>query len=219
MLIDFYLENIIQNKIILLPVTPENYEATTEIQIETVKLASVGDINIPTFLKPKAISIDGIFSVNQNYKLNSNLVPELISNSVDYLNVLNEWQVNKDIIRVVIVPRGTAESRLDAKFYIQSLKITGENESTGDIAFTIDFVEYKEVGANTPKEAIIQRDVFKESTPAATPNKTYTVVKGDSLYAIARKFYGNGNEYNKIATVNNIKNPNLIHPGQVLVIS
>jgi len=219
MLIDFYLENITQSKTILLPVTPENYEVTTETQIETVKLASAGDINVPTFIKPKAISIDGIFSINQNYKLNSNLIPELISNSIDYVNVLNEWQANKDIIRVTIIPRGTADSRLDAKFYIQGLRTTGENEATGDIAYTIDFVEYKEVGVNTAKEAIQQRDVFKESTPTATPNKTYTVVKGDSLYAIARKFYGNGNEYNKIVAANNIKNPNLIYPGQVFIIT
>lgn len=45
--------------------------------------------------------------------------------------------------------------------------------------------------------------------------KTYTVKKGDTLSGIAAKF---GTTYQKIAKDNNIANPNLIYPGQVLVI-
>lgn len=45
--------------------------------------------------------------------------------------------------------------------------------------------------------------------------KTYTVRPGDTLSGIAAKF---GTTYKKIAADNNIKNPNLIYPGQVLVI-
>ena len=49
---------------------------------------------------------------------------------------------------------------------------------------------------------------------------TYVVVKGDTLWAIAKKYYGSGNQYNKIYNANRdkIKNPNLIYPGQKLVI-
>lgn len=46
----------------------------------------------------------------------------------------------------------------------------------------------------------------------------YTVVKGDTLYGIAKKFYGNGNRYPEIAKANNITNPNIIHVGQKLLI-
>lgn len=45
--------------------------------------------------------------------------------------------------------------------------------------------------------------------------KTYTVKKGDTLSGIAAKY---GTTYQKIAKDNNIANPNLIFPGQVLVI-
>ena len=45
--------------------------------------------------------------------------------------------------------------------------------------------------------------------------KTYTVQKGDTLSGIAAKY---GTTYQKIAKDNNIANPNLIFPGQVLVI-
>ena len=48
--------------------------------------------------------------------------------------------------------------------------------------------------------------------------KYYTVVKGDTLWGIAKRFYGNGNQYPKIAKANNITNPDIIHIGQKLLI-
>jgi len=57
--------------------------------------------------------------------------------------------------------------------------------------------------------------------PAAAPaTKTYVVQKGDSLSKIAKHEYGNANDWRKIFEANRdiIKNPDLIHPGQVLKI-
>ena len=45
---------------------------------------------------------------------------------------------------------------------------------------------------------------------------TYTVKKGDTLSAIAKKY---NTTVNSLAKLNNIKNTNLIHVGQVLIIS
>jgi nucleoid-associated protein YgaU len=45
---------------------------------------------------------------------------------------------------------------------------------------------------------------------------TYMVVKGDSLSRIAKQFYGDAQQWRKIyqATRDQIKNPDLIQPGQ-----
>lgn len=56
------------------------------------------------------------------------------------------------------------------------------------------------------------------AAPAAPAQQTYVVVSGDTLSAIAKRFYGHSNEYHKIAAANNIANPDLIHPGQELII-
>lgn len=60
-------------------------------------------------------------------------------------------------------------------------------------------------------------------TPKPEPKKqetTYTVKKGDTLWAISKRFYGNGADYMKIVNANKdkIKDPHWIYPNQVFVI-
>lgn len=58
-------------------------------------------------------------------------------------------------------------------------------------------------------------------SPAATAGShSYTVVAGDSLSKIAKKLYGDGTKWKQIFEANRdtVKNPDLIHPGQVLKI-
>jgi nucleoid-associated protein YgaU len=46
----------------------------------------------------------------------------------------------------------------------------------------------------------------------------YVVKSGDSLSKISKSFYGNANEYSKIAQANNISDPDKIQAGQELKI-
>ena len=60
-----------------------------------------------------------------------------------------------------------------------------------------------------------------EAEPAPPPPpapRTYTVVSGDTLWAISERFYGDGSKYQVIADASGVSNPDLIHPGQVLTI-
>ena len=62
-----------------------------------------------------------------------------------------------------------------------------------------------------------------EPAPAPQPPpppaaRTYTVVSGDTLWAISERFYGDGSKFQAIADASGISNPDLIYPGQVLTI-
>ncbi|OBK19512.1 LysM peptidoglycan-binding domain-containing protein [Mycobacterium asiaticum] len=60
-----------------------------------------------------------------------------------------------------------------------------------------------------------------ETPPEPAPEpaaRTYTVESGDTLWAIAERFYGDGSRYHAIADASGIPNPDLIYPGQVLTI-
>lgn len=69
---------------------------------------------------------------------------------------------------------------------------------------------------NFPWDCVL-RYVAKDSTDKPTESGKYTVVKGDTLWGIAEKYYDNGSAYPLIVSANNIKD-GVIYPGQVLVI-
>lgn len=65
-----------------------------------------------------------------------------------------------------------------------------------------------------------QPDDTQEEEPAAGQAEQYTVAPGDSLWAIAQKFYQDGSRYQDIfqANLDVISDPNRIYVGQILVI-
>lgn len=76
------------------------------------------------------------------------------------------------------------------------------------------------IAASKPKaSAEPKRETNNSPAPAAA--QTYTVVRGDCLWNIAKRFYGSGAKYTVIYNANRGViggNPNLIYPGQVLTI-
>jgi nucleoid-associated protein YgaU len=72
-----------------------------------------------------------------------------------------------------------------------------------------------EAGPEDASEAVAEP--VEEAVPEPAV-QTYTVVSGDTLWAISERFYGDGNKYQVIADASGIPNPDLIYPGQVLTI-
>jgi uncharacterized protein YidB (DUF937 family) len=58
------------------------------------------------------------------------------------------------------------------------------------------------------------------STPVEPQDQWYTVASGDNLSKIAKRFYGDANQWRRIFDANRdqLENPDLIHPGQKLKI-
>ncbi len=110
---------------------------------------------------------------------------------------------------------------------------TGMPRSIGDWAEWSGF-QYSGMGNVSGIDGYVDLDYFKDSIfidpserpepepapePAPNPNpinQTYTVVAGDTLSSIAARFRTTAAE---LAALNNILNPNLIYPGEVLTIS
>ena len=71
-----------------------------------------------------------------------------------------------------------------------------------------------------PDFSDVQTGGSSTAPDAPSAEATYTVVAGDSLSKIAKHHYGDANQWKRIweANKDQIKNPDLIHPGQVLKI-
>ncbi|GAB2560746.1 LysM peptidoglycan-binding domain-containing protein [Nocardia heshunensis] len=69
-----------------------------------------------------------------------------------------------------------------------------------------------------PEPVQTQAAAVEEVPPPPPAAQTYTVEPGDTLWAIAERFYGDGNRYQEIANASGISNPDAIDVGQVLTI-
>ena len=110
---------------------------------------------------------------------------------------------------------------LNINKYLTSITYTDEEEDNADdLQLVFDDRERKWLGEWLKITPTIVRTTKQVNKEVAADNVVnYTVKKGDTLWAIAKQYLGDGKKYTQIAQENNIKNPNLIYPGQVFKIT
>ena len=89
----------------------------------------------------------------------------------------------------------------------------------GDIYYSIQLTQWKPYGAKRLNIQTVSSTVQRSGTPAT--QKTHTVASGDTLWAIAKRAYGNGGKWKTLYEANKSViggNPNAIKVGQVLQI-
>lgn len=93
------------------------------------------------------------------------------------------------------------------------LKIKGEASTQYEKNIIWDKI--KEIGGQSPSDIKANITVADDSV-----YHRHTVKSGESLSKIAKHYYGDAMKYNKIfeANTDQLKNPDVIHPDQVLVI-
>ena len=127
-------------------------------------------------------------------------------------------QEKAELIRSHIKKFGFNTDQIRIAVDDETVTLTGEVES--------QLIKNKIIVTAGNVEGIARVDdrlTVKVPEPVAPPEpekQFYTVKKGDYLSKIAKEVYGNANKYNIIFEANKpmLKDPNLIYPGQVLVI-
>jgi nucleoid-associated protein YgaU len=95
---------------------------------------------------------------------------------------------------------------LDRALYLYQ-EAQRRNPNLGEASFAVERVQ----AALHPTGSV----AVAEPAPA---EQSYTVESGDSLWAVAQRFYGDGNQWSRIYEANRdqLDNPDMIQPGQVL---
>jgi nucleoid-associated protein YgaU len=127
-------------------------------------------------------------------------------------------QEKADLITAHIRKFGFDTSSIQVKVDDDKVTLTG----------AVDTIDNKNkiivTAGNIDGIASVDDRIVVRNPPAAAPpapeKQFYTVKKGDYLSKISKQVYGNANKYNVIFEANKpmLKDPNLIYPGQVLVI-
>lgn len=124
---------------ITLPVSPSSYEETNEQNVETFETVLGGEIAVIGGSKLKKIRF-GSFLPKQNY-------PFLVTSFRDPVglkSLLQSWQESKKPLRLLI-----SDTNINRMYSIQQIEFR-ESDATGDIYYSMDLVEYREL--NTPSE-------------------------------------------------------------------
>lgn len=140
----------------------------------------------------------------------------------DCVKMIDDWRNSGKPLRIIIVDR-KLNVDINMEVLIESFD-KGMKDATGDVYFTLVLKRYKKI--TIPDAPILQQPTVTRNTPTSKlppangAQKSYTVVKGDTLWGIAKKHYGNGSQWPKIHNANKdkIKDPNKIYPGQVFII-
>lgn len=220
---DFYLKKC------LLPIAPPKLSVKINNANETVTLINEGEINI---LK-KAELTDIEFECRIPQEKYPFAVYKSGFKGADYfLDYFESLKTSKKPFQFIVCRKRPTGKRLfdtNIKVSMEDYKITEDAKNGFDILVKIKLKQWRDYGTKTvnisfnmekPKASVEpQREATTSPAPATA--QTYTVVKGDCLWNIAKKFYGNGSKYSIIYNANKSViggNPNLIYPGQVLTI-
>jgi len=191
---------------VTLPVTPKSYSIRSGMSVQVIDVHELGPYPVPTYPTRDPIQLECFLpSSNRPY-------------CVQYTDqaVLLAWFEKKvsDKEKMRFIVSGTAVNlpvRLTEIIY-------GEQDGSNDLYLTLTLHPYVALAAPQVLSATTSTGATRESTPQKSAATTYTVQAGDTLWGIARRFYGDGMLYAKLAAYNGIKNPNLIFAGQVLKI-
>jgi nucleoid-associated protein YgaU len=195
------------------PVNPETISVSSPFGYEDIEIASFGETTVIGERKQREFQFSSFFPRDYSpiYCEYADIPPPQ-----DIVNTVEKLRSNRKPVRFIIT--GT-----DVSYRCTIREFSYEPEragSPGDIYFTITLKEHRDREVRVIKE---NKVAAKPKRPASKPPapKTYTVKSGDCLWKIAARFYGSGAKWRTIYNANKKvvgKNPNLIYPGQKLVI-
>ena len=203
---------------VILPITPEKMQIKIKNKNKSIDLMNLGEANI--------LKMPGHSTIDFDFVAPAYKYPYVTEyrEQVFYYNLLEKLKTEQKPFIFSIIrqkPNGAAMYPTNFNVSLEDYTITESIEEGFDVVFSVSLKQYKEfntqyiqIQESKTGEKIAEQKTKRETTK--TPAKSYTVKKGDSLWNIAKKELGNGTKYKEIAKINNLANPNLIYPGQVL---
>jgi nucleoid-associated protein YgaU len=164
--------------------------------LKTIKL---NESSISLVLGIIVVLIAGIL-ISKNFKDNKGSIPQELLNNAN--SIESKVKTHK-------VAKGENLWQISVKYY-------GDGFKWVDVATENKLLNASEIEVG--QELIIpelENIAATEESPEISED-SYTIEKGDSLWSIAVRSYGDGYAWTKIAKENNISHPNLIHVGNVL---
>ncbi len=184
-----------------IPELPEQIEVTTGTKNESIDIVGLGEITI--------------FQDRPAYKISfQSYFPAESSSPQKHVDTILRWKEAKKPVHLIV----TGGIAINMFCSIEDVVYSEKGGDVGTIYYSISLKEYKEVKVKSI--TVIGTKGVTSGGAQRVDNrvqlKTYTVKNGDYLFKIAKMERGDANKWKEIATLNGIKSPYTIYPGQVL---
>ena len=200
---------------LLLPVTPKRYTWGTGKSIETVNISEVGDVSLAG--KPRRYSgrIECMFPA----VLYPWTTPGAVPDPYYYVDRFRDWAGSKKVLRFIV-----GGTQVNSQVLVENIQYS-EQDASGDVYAVIDLREWVDLEAATVSNLDTSTGSggtqnSGQAQEQSAQRQQYTIVSGDMLSVLCRRFYGSGTaeDYNALAKYNGIANPHLIYPGTTITI-
>ncbi|MEK8131247.1 LysM peptidoglycan-binding domain-containing protein [Paenibacillus filicis] len=204
-----------------LPVNPESLEIKQGGEGQTYNIVGLGEINAIQTPKLREISFSGIFPAAAYPFVQ--VREEELRPSLWYVDRLTEWMRSKRPIRIVVTGGQTelidgalTGIQLNSPVSIERFDWKETAASSGDVEYELSLKQYEFYAAKKVNIVLDPQQggtVVEEAEPTRAndrvPPDSYTMVQGDSLWAVAAKMLGSGARYREIQELNGISDAEL----------
>lgn len=171
-----------------LPVLPEKLEVKCAGDNETATVLALGEVSILRGKKLREVSITSVFPANTAPFTIRNLSAPLVCVGA----IQAQWDLKKPL-RLILKD---FDLGINGLFAIEDFTYSESFGAVGEIAYTLDLKEFRAPTAclaTLTEDGLNLGEAAREGEPAV--GNAYTVVKGDSLWAICKRSYGDGSRY------------------------
>lgn len=217
---DIYITEIKSGSRVALSMLPETVKLKTSGKFQSYDVMNIGEVKIPKGEKLAAISWSATLPGASRRSM-SYVKTQHWQSPNSLIGTLEGWRKNGSKLKVMVT--GTV---INHDVYINDFTPQPKG-GNGDYEYEISFIQAKDIAVYTVSELGMQpvspsnSGATATARPAAPKKTTYTVVRGDCLWNIAKKFLGAGSRYMEIYNANKSvigSNPSLIYAGQVFTI-
>ena len=197
------------------PVNPEEISQSRKQNNEKYNILKGGQVVVPTYVELEEYSFETEFPHQHTHYSESDFTA-----ATSLLFMIKTWQESKLPVRFIAVGE---DSDINKQVLIEDVRATEKAGEEGDQYVSLKLLEYippakRFIAVPQPAGLVKQEDAGSLQNPETIDGKEYTIQKGNTLWGLAKKYYGDGGQYTKIYEANKDKNPNLIYPDQVITI-